>query len=100
MTEVLCFKCREKGHYAYECPQGGNKNGKEEATEIALPISKVPSEDGTTENATCVECETQETVCYSEVHCEEDQRGGIEVQRRTYVKFYARDDEDEEEFDH
>ena len=31
-TEVLCFKCREKGHYAYECPQGGKKNGKEEAT--------------------------------------------------------------------
>ena len=56
-AEVLCFKCREKGHYAYECPQG--KKNKEEGTEIALTLCKVPSEEDTEEYETCVDCEVQ-----------------------------------------
>ena len=88
-TEVLCFKCREKGHYAYECPN--KKKDKDEATEIALTIIKVPSEEGCDESATCVECETQEG-------CERNLLHGNVAQRRAYVKFYDSDDEDDEEF--
>ena len=57
-------------------------------------MCKVPSEDGTEECATCVDCEIQ-----GEEHHLQDSQGGIEVQRRAYVKFYDTDNEDDEELD-
>ena len=86
-TEVVCFKCRDKGHYAYKCPQKKqNVNEvKENEAEIALTISKVPSEEDTEENETCAECDDQG---YS------DKIHRTELKNRTHVKFYYSDDED------
>jgi hypothetical protein len=83
-ADVLCFKCKEKGHYAFECPKKKNQD-KDEGTEIALTVCKVPSEEETEEHTTCIECDAQNT--------------GSEVKKRAYVKFYDSDDEDDEEFE-
>ena len=70
---------------------------KESEMEIALTISKVPSEEDTEVCETCVEYDNQE---YSdEIHCTEELQGDIELKRRAYIKFYDSDNEDEEEFD-
>ena len=91
-TEVVCFKCRDKGHYAYECPQKKHNVNevKENEAEIALTISKVPSEEDTEENETCVECDDQG---YS------DEPYGTKLKNHMYVKFYYSDDEDDEQFE-
>ena len=88
---------QRKGHYAYERPSG--KKNKEEATEIALTVRKVPSKEGPMECATCVECATHSNEYNSEEHCAEESEGVMEVQRRVYVKFYDSNDEDKEELD-
>ena len=74
-------------------------NNKEEGTEIALTVCKVPSEEGTEEYATCVDCDSQDKEYNNEEHHSQDSQGSIEVQRRAYVKFYDSDDEDDEELD-
>ena len=70
-------------------PQG--KKNKEEGTEIALTVCKVPSEESTVEHEMCVACEVQD-----EEHHAQDSQHGIDVQRRAYVKFYDSDDEGDE----
>ena len=98
-ADVVCFKCRDKGHYAYECPQGKqNVNEvKESEMEIALTISKVASEEDTEVCETCVEHNNQE---YSDKkHCTEELQGDIELKRRAYMKFYDSDNEVKEEFE-
>ena len=84
-SEVMCFKCRDKGHYAYECPkkkENVNEAAKEVETEIALTVCKMSSENE--EDLTCqicVDCNKQE---YSDhVQCTEElvRQCEIEVQR-------------------
>ena len=96
---TCCASSAEKKGTTFKNAHWERKNVnevKEGTTEIALTISKVPSEEGTTACATCVEYDNEN--CSDEVHCTEDSEGGIELQRRAYVKFYDSDDEDVEEF--
>ena len=97
-TEVVSFKCIDKGNYAYKCPQKKqNVNEvKESEVEIALAISKVPSEEETKENERWVDYDNQG---YSdEQHCTEELQSDIELKHRAYVKFYGSDNEDKERF--
>ena len=85
---MICFKCRDKGHYAYECPKKKeNVNEVEESeTEIALTVCKVPSEEEAPTCSTCVDYNNQE---YSNhIHCTEESQGNIELKCQEYVKFY------------
>ena len=75
-----------------------NEAAKENETEIALTVCKVPSEEE--EDLTCqicVDCNKQE---YSDhVHCTEESHENVKLKCREYVKFYDSDDKDEEEIE-